>query len=721
MRATAFILLMAAGLLTACQGQKADVTGPEGKRAAGGPAAVDDARLAAADSEPQNWMTHGRDYAEDRFSPLDSINADTVGKLSLAWYHDLDTDRGQEATPIIVDGVLYTTSAWSKVFAFDAATGKPLWSYDPEVPGRTGYDGCCDVVNRGVAVWNGKVYVGAFDGRLIALDAATGKPVWSVMTVDRKMPYTITGAPRVVKGKVLIGNGGAELGVRGYVSAYDAETGKLAWRFYTTPNPTGAPDNAASDGVLAAKAAGTWGPDGTWKKTGGGGTVWDAIVYDRELDQILIGTGNGSPWNRRIRSGDRGDNLFLSSIVALDPDTGAYRWHYQETPGESWDFTASQPIILADLDIGGRKRQVLLHAPKNGFFFVIDRKTGVPVSVDNFVPVNWARGYDPKTWRPIERPEARYEENGGDWEAIPSAFGAHNWHPMAYSPKTGLVYIPAQLIPFGYADDKNFRFAPGRWNLGNVSARNIGPRTEAGLKALKAATKGRIVAWDPVARKARFTIEHDGPGYGGILATAGNLIFQGSPDGHFIAWSADKGRKLWSFDAQNGVIAGPASYAVNGEQYIAVMAGLGGSFGISSPLAPDPHKRPNGRILVFKLGGTAALPPYERPDMPARPPADTWPAETVAAGEILYANNCGFCHGPSAFSSGVLPDLRRSPALDDKETWNAILMQGLLEDRGMVNFSQWLKPEEAEAIRAYVGSQARALAAEEKKTPPRKG
>lgn len=712
MRLFSACLLASTFLVAACQQiESAADSGSASK----GPGWVTAERLAKADADPQNWMSVGRGYNEDHYSPLDSINADNVGSLSLAWYQDVDTDRGQEATPVIVDGVLYTSTAWSKVYAYDAATGRQLWTFDPKVPGKKGYDACCDVVNRGVAVWEGKVYVGTLDGRLIALDAATGKPEWSVMTVDEKRPYTITGAPRVVKGKVLIGNGGAEFGVRGYVSAYDAKDGKLVWRFYTAPNPQGKADGAASDDIFRTVAAKTWGPNGNWKESGGGGTVWDSIVYDQDLNQILIGTGNGSPWNRRVRSGDRGDNLFLSSIVALDPDTGAYRWHYQETPGESWDFTATQTIILADLNIDGKPRKVAMHAPKNGFFFVIDRATGKPVSVKNFVPVNWASGYDPRTWRPIERPEARYEENGGDWLASPSAFGAHNWPPMAFSPKTGLAYIPAQSIPFYYADDKAYRFAPGRWNLGNASPRNGGPRDASGLKALKAMTKGQLIAWDPRTQSARFTIEHDGPGYGGILATGGNLIFQGTPSGQFVAYRADNGKKLWSFDGQSGIIAGGASFGVRGEQYIAVMSGMGGAFALTSPLSPDPHKRPNGRILVFKLKGKAKLPAYQRPLMPANPPAEIAPAATVAKGEGLFAANCGFCHGPSTFSSGVLPDLRRSPALSDRDTWHAILSDGLLEERGMVSFRQWLKPEEMEDIRAYVGSQARILAATEKK------
>jgi quinohemoprotein ethanol dehydrogenase len=331
------------------------------------------------------------------------------------------------------------------VFAYDAVSGKPLWSYDPKVDGGKGAHACCDVVNRGVALWKGKLYVGALDGRLIALDAKTGRELWSVQTTDTSRPYTITGAPRVVKDMVIIGNGGAEFGVRGYVSAYDAATGRQRWRFYTVPNPSGQPDGAASDPIMA-KAAVTWSANGQWKQSGGGGTVWDAIVYDPALDQLYIGVGNGSPWNHGVRSEGEGDNWFLSSVVALDPDTGAYKWHYQETPGETWDYTATQPIILAEMQ--GRK--VLYHAPKNGFFFVIDRETGKPVSADMFTGVNWATGYDPVTWRPIENPEARFYKTGKPFIGAPAPIGAHSWQPMSYSPVTGLVYVPVNDIGFGF-------------------------------------------------------------------------------------------------------------------------------------------------------------------------------------------------------------------------------------------------------------------------------
>jgi quinohemoprotein ethanol dehydrogenase len=406
------------------------------------PVVLDTTRIARADAEPQNWLTHGRTYSEQRFSPLNAINTNTVGRLGLAWSYQLKTPRGASATPIVVDGIMYVTSSWSLVYALDAVTGKELWVYDPKVDRATGASACCDVVNRGVAIYQDKVFVGALDGRLIALNAKTGQPVWETQTVDSKLPYTITGAPRVANGLVYIGNGGAEYGVRGYVSAYDAESGKLRWRFYTVPgDPSKGPDNAASDAIMA-KATATW--NGEWWKWGGGGTVWDAIVYDTEFDQVIVGVGNGSPWNQAIRSPKGGDNLFLSSILALDAKTGAYRWHYQTTPGDTWDFTATQPIVLADLTIGGAPRKVAMQAPKNGFFYVVDRQNGKLISATALLPMlptkstpqgmplSWAYAVDQETGRPVENPEARYRS--GTVIVRPSPFGAHNWHPMAFSP-----------------------------------------------------------------------------------------------------------------------------------------------------------------------------------------------------------------------------------------------------------------------------------------------
>jgi quinohemoprotein ethanol dehydrogenase len=676
---------------------------------------LDDARLLAAATESQNWLTHGGTYLEQRYSPLDAVNDGNVSGLKLAWFHDFDTNRGQEATPIVVDGVMYTTSAWSKVYALNAATGERLWSYDPEVPGERGFSACCDVVNRGVAVYDGKVFFGTLDGRLIALNARTGKPVWSMVTVDQSQPYTITGAPRIVKGKVLIGNGGAEYGVRGYVSAYDADDGKLAWRFYTVPGqPGGLPDGAASDEILK-KASDTWA--GEWWKLGGGGTVWDAIVYDPEFESVYIGVGNGSPWNHRQRSEGKGDNLFLSSIVALNAETGEYKWHYQSTPAETWDFTATQPIILADLPIGGETRKVLMQAPKNGFFYVLDRRDGKLISAKNFVPTTWASHVDPKTGRPVETPNARFDV--GEQMTAPSALGAHNWHPMAFSPKTRLVYLPAQEVPFLYADDQAYKPRPGAWNIAVASIKNMPPEDPAQFKAIRALLKGQLVAWDPVAQREVWRAQYDGPWNGGALATGGNLVFQGNARGEFQAFRADNGRKLWSFDAQTGVIAGPVTYSVNGEQYVAVSAGYGGAYPLSSAYVDNPRPMPNGRMLVFKLNGQAQLPPKPAVTLaPANPPATVFPAALVQQGLAAYEGNCGVCHGPAGRSSGVLPDLRRSGALGDADTWREVVIGGALKERGMASFAKYLTEQESEAIRAYIGEHARNLQKAERAAAP---
>jgi len=671
---------------------------------------VNGERITNARNEPGNWLTHGGSYFEQRFADLGQITADNVGDLGLAWSVDLDTSRGQEATPIVVDGTMYTTTAWSKVMALDAATGRVKWRFDPKVDKARGHSACCDVVNRGVAVWNGTVFVGALDGRLIALDAATGKVKWSTQTFDTSKPYTITGAPRVVKGLVLIGNGGAELGVRGYVTAYDAATGKKKWRFYTVPgNPANGPDGEVSDSVLAAKAGTTW--DGEYWKAGGGGTVWDAIVYDQELDQLYIGVGNGSPWNHQVRSNGKGDNLFLSSVVALKPDTGEYLWHYQGTPGETWDFTQTQPIILATLMIEGKPRKVLMQAPKNGFFYVIDRANGQLVSAKGFATQTWAKGVDMATGRPIEVPEARFRTAGH--LVMPSALGAHNWHPMSFSPRTGLVYLPAQEVPLFYQNDSKYAYKAGAWNVGIDFLVNPVPDDPAQFKAIKAMLKGKLIAWDPVAQKPAWEITYDGPWNGGTLATAGNLVFQGNGAGEFQAFNASTGAKLWRFDAQTGIVAPPMSYVVNGQQYVAVMAGYGGAYPLSTAF-DDPRSASNGRVLVFKLGGTRKLPAATQPVFaPANPPADMFTTAQLQEGAAIYEGNCGLCHGAGARSSGILPDLRRSGVLADKDAWKAVVHDGALKANGMVAFSRWFNADQLEAVRGYVGEQAKKLAKEE--------
>jgi PQQ-dependent dehydrogenase (methanol/ethanol family) len=673
----------------------------------GGTADVDGKRIAAADDTPGEWLTHGRTYGEQRFSPLTQISRDTVKDLGLAWSYDLPENRGIEATPLVADGVMYTTSSWSIVRAFDAKTGKLLWEHDPQVPRKTGVKACCDSVNRGVALWEGRVYFGALDGRLISLDAKTGKKVWEVVTVDQSKPYTITGAPRVVKGKVLIGNGGAELGVRGYLSAYDTKTGKMLWRFYTVPGkePT---DGAASDEAMKI-ARPTW--NGEFWKQGAGGTVWDSMAYDPDLDLLYIGVGNGSPWNRDIRSPGGGDNLFLSSIVALKPDTGQYVWHYQTTPGESWDYTATQHIILADLTIGGKPVKALMQAPKNGFFYVLDRATGKLISAKNYVPQTWTTGVDMATGRPIETPNARY--GAGMNLGMPGPLGGHNWQPMAFNPGTGLVYIPAQEIPFPYMQpggaNANFRYQPGVWNVGiDVLIAGL-PDDEAGLKAIRSSLKGRLIAWDPVTQTEKWSVPHGGPWNGGVLTTAGGLVFQGSATGEFAAYDAATGGKLWSFDTQTGVVAPSMTYEIDGEQYVALMAGWGGGFALTAGAGVDPRSEGPRRLLVFKLGGKKTLPP--RPvstrEFPDLPPVTATPQQ-IAAGNLTFANYCSVCHGASAVSDFSIPDLRFSPVTTDAAVWKGIVIDGDRVDNGMVSFATYMTPAQAEEVRQYVLSLATA-------------
>ena len=681
-------------------------------------AEVNGAAIIAADQRPDIWISHGRTYSEQRFSPLKQINATTVKDVGLAWSATLDSNRGMESTPIVVDGVMYVTSAWSIVYAYDAKTGERLWKYDPEVDKARGVSACCDVVNRGVAIWEGKVFVGTIDGRLIALDASRTEgvvdglktPLWQEVTVDQSKPYTITGAPRVIDGKVIIGNGGAELGVRGYISAYNAADGKLAWRFYTTPNPGKQPDGAASDKVFAEKANATWGDKGDWVEAGGGGTAWDSMAYDPDLGILYVGIGNGSPWNQRLRDPDAKDNLFLSSILALKADTGDYVWHYQTTPGETWDYTATQHIILADIKIGDATRKVAMQAPKNGFFYVLDRATGELISADKYQDnVNWASSVDLKTGRPVEAPEARYLDT--PFMAIPGPLGSHNWHPMAFSPDTGLVYIPAQTIPQLFADQADFAYRPGFWNTGIEFAGAPGPAPTLNERlAGRAALKGQLVAWDPVAKKARWTVDYATPWNGGVLATGGGLVFQGGLDGKFRAYDAAKGgAALWETDGQYPVMSGPISYEIAGEQYIAVTAGWGTAGpltggGNAIPMIGSPEM---GRVLVYKIGGKAALEayaPYEVEKVAAT--EDFGNAAVIEHGRVLYDRNCMVCHGGLVVSSGVVTDLRWSKAPATKDVFADIVMEGLYASAGMASFANTLNAADAEAIRAYIVNRA---------------
>jgi alcohol dehydrogenase (cytochrome c)/quinohemoprotein ethanol dehydrogenase len=649
---------------------------------------VTGARIENEAGEARNWLSYGRTYNEQRFSPLTKINADNVSRLGLAWYADLDTHRGQEATPLAIDGVIYVSTAWSLLKAYDGRSGKLLWSFDPKVPRELGVNGCCDVVSRGVAAWKTTIYLATFDGRLIAVDAVTGARKWSVLTVDQSKPYTITQAPRVINGRVIIGNSGGEYnGIRGYISAYDADTGKLDWRFFTVP---GDPSKPFENDAMA-RAAKTWG-GGEWWKRGGGGNVWDAISYDPKLNLLYFGTGNGFIWSREHRSANQGDNLFSSSIIAVNADSGAYVWHYQVSPGEEWDYDAVQQLILADMRIDGKPRHVVMQANKNGFFYVLDRKTGALLSAKAFVPVTWATGINLTTGRPIENPAARYSTTGEKVDVMPGPPGAHSWQAMAFNPQTQLAYIPAQEITLSYALDKNFKIAPIGMSLG------------ADMGGSAAQSHGFLLAWDPVKQREAWRVQYAGPWNGGIVTTAGNIVAQGDAAGNFDIYRANDGKKLWSLFAQSGIIAAPSVYEVDGEEYIAVLSGWGGVF----PLAAGPGAAQSGnlrnisRLLVFKLGGTAALPRLE-PSIPLKinplpEPADT---ASVNRGGPLFAQFCGPCHGGGVVGGGITPDLRASGLLSSDVFYDVVL-NGILKDQGMVSFKSALTHEDVTAIRNYI-------------------
>ncbi|MBI3369405.1 MAG: PQQ-dependent dehydrogenase, methanol/ethanol family, partial [Burkholderiales bacterium] len=662
-------------------------------------ARIDGKAIQANAKTTADWPSVGLDYAETRYSKLGQINADNVKGLGLVWSYNLESTRGVEATPLVVDGIMYATASWSVVHAINVRTGQRLWTFDPKVDRAIGYKGCCDVVNRGVAIYQGKVFVAAYDGRLIALDAASGKVVWEKDTlIDHTRSYTITGAPRVVKGKVIIGNGGAEYGVRGYVTAYDAASGAQKWRWFIVP---GDPSKPFEDESMA-KAAKTWDPSNKYWEAGGGGTAWDTMSFDPELNLLYIGTGNGSPWARSKRSPAGGDNLYLASLVALNPDTGKYVWHYQETPGDNWDYTSTQPMILADLKIAGKPRKVILHAPKNGFFFVVDRTNGQFISAKNFVDVNWATGFD-NTGRPIEIAESRSTDK--PYDSIPGPFGAHNWHPMSFNPKTGLVYLPAQNVPLNLMDDKSWSFnsnQPGQphgglgWNLAMMA--NVEPP--------KSKPFGRLIAWDPVQQKEAWRVEHVSPWNGGTLTTAGNLVFQGTADGRFVAYDARTGAKLWETATGTGVVAAASTYLVDGKQYVSIAVGWGGVYGLAQR-ATD--RQGPGTVYTFALGGTAKAPDFVAYQQGKLLQGVAYDPKVYQEGTLLFISNCVFCHGvPGVDRGGNIPNLGYS-ATETISNLDRFVFKGPGVQKGMPDFTGKLKAEDVEKIKAFIQGTADAI------------
>ncbi|MES2625252.1 MAG: PQQ-dependent dehydrogenase, methanol/ethanol family [Pseudomonadota bacterium] len=693
-------MTLAAAGLTGCSDNNVDTAAvdaaaePEGSPA-NAVTAAPTAAIAETDSASQ-WMSYGRDYSEQRYSPLNQITPDNIDQLSLAWFGDLAERGGSyETTPVVVDGRIFVTSPWSKVYAFDAKTGVQLWKYDPKVPGEWAVNLCCGIVNRGVSVWNGMVIFGTLDGRLVAVSASNGERVWEVQATDRSKILSITGAPRIADGRIFIGEAGSEFHQRGYVAAYDANDGKELWRWWSVP---GDPALGFEQPELEM-AAKTW--NGEWWKTGGGGTPWDAITYDPVTDLVYVGTGNGAPWPAEIRSPGGGDNLFTSSIVAIEAKTGKYRWHYQATPEDSWDFDNTQQIVTADLTINGEQKHVLMQAPKNGVFYVIEAETGKVISADLFVPTaNWMTGFD-ENFRPIINPDANYGAFGDrGFHVVPSAGGAHSWHPMAFNPDTGLMYIPTNYGSFPLVAEAGAK-------MGNqLLSINVGKRPQDPAPVLEGGGS-YLLAWDPVNKKPVWE-QRMGSSRAGVLTTAGNLVFQGTADQTFSAFRADTGDKVWTAGTQAGIVGGAASYEIDGEQYVAVVAAQGAGRG--GYWAPN-----NARLLVYKQGGTAVLPePVSFTPPELNPPANFGDEALLAEGETHYNEHCGSCHGNSGRVSSLFPDLRYAAALNSPELFKAIVIDGVLQNNGMVSFKEILTPENAESIRAYVVS----LSNEAKNAPP---
>jgi quinohemoprotein ethanol dehydrogenase len=682
------------------------------------------ARAAAPNAGAGNWSTLGRDAQQDYFSPLKSIDARNITRLGFAWAYDLGTNRGQEATPIVIDGVMYTSGYVGFTYAVDAATGKEIWRFDPHVSYPPLRNACCDAINRGVAVFKGRVYVASIDGRLHALNATTGREIWSVDTiVDHTLPYSSAGAPIVAHDVVVIGNGGGDMGhggVRGYVSAYDLNSGGLKWRFFTVPPAPGKPFEHP-ELALAAK---TWAP-GRDPIYAGGATVWDGMTYDPTLNLLYFGTGNAAPADVRKLGPGNGDMLFACSILAINPDSGSMVWYYQPTPGDRWDFDAVQKLVLADLKIDGHLRQVIMQANKNGFFYVLDRSSGQLISAKKFSYVTWASDVDIKNGRPILTDRANYYDKPSD--VYPSTLGAHSWEPMSFDPLTRLVYIPVidmsnVLYDLETSADP-FRYVNGEFTVNQVFVEDgYGSEgADSALPALKALQAERpdghlmrelIRAWDPVAHKVVWEHEASSLGQlrmdGGILSTAGNLVFQGHGDGTLTVYAADTGKELKSIQTGRHLMAAPITYTVNGVQYVAIETGFGGTLiGLGFPASSVASKYDNeNKILAFKLdGGAVPMPVPRESESVIPPPASTADPAQIKQGEIKYIQECARCH---AFVPGLTPDLRNLP-LAIHESFKDIVLKGTLAPAGMEKFDDLLSEAEVEAIHAYLIDQQKQL------------
>ena len=674
------------------------------------------------DPAPGDWLTGGRDYQQSYYSPLTDINKKNIQQLGFAWQYEIDTTEGFEATPIVVDGVMFSSGPRGVVYALDAKTGQPRWVFEPNIDPDIMRKVCCGPINRGVAVWQGHGYVASLDGYLFALDANTGAVRWRVDTItERDRGYTITGAPYIANNVVVIGNSGAELDARGYVTAYDIKTGEQRWRFFTVP---GDPAKGFEHPELEL-AAKTWDPNSQWE-VGLGGTVWDGMAYDPEINLLYVGTGNAALYPRTIRSPEGGDNLFVASILAIDPDTGRMKWYYQTTPGDSWDYTAVQKMILAELDIRGTTRKVIMQAPKNGFFYVIDRVTGELISAEPYVPVTWSSHIDKDTGKPVETEQALYFDEPK--LIFPGPAGGHNWQPMAYNPNTGLVYIPAIEAPAVYALSKEpfvyqkgggnrlstYVFpVSGPWGMSGEASKHLPPLSQLSKGQPDYTVRGVLKAWDPVKQKMVWSVDTSDQWVGdffaiwnggGVMTAGENLVFQGRGTGDLVVLDADSGKQLHSIDVGTSMMAAPMTYSIDGEQFVAIMAGLGGTFSKSQPSGSAAYQYGNkGRIVAFKLGG-GAVP--KRPEIdrrgdqfPVPPPKTQATAEQLSQGGKLFQRNCSTCH-TNTDGAGI-PDLRKMNTKTHAEFLD-IVLNGIRVDKGMGSFKAILSEEEAESIHAHL-------------------
>ncbi len=604
-------LVIAPALLAAWAGSSATALAQQTKSAAAPLVTADVLKNAgtAADKQAGAWLSYGRNQNETRYSPLKQIDASNASRLGLSWSYAAGAGGGnQEGTPLVWNDTLYGITTWSVIFALNARTGQELWRWDPEI-NQTAVRPkiCCGIVNRGMALYNGMLITPANDGRLFALDALTGKPIWESRVAYPQDLYTITMAPRIAGDKVIVGISGGDKPTRGFVDAYEAATGKRVWRFYTVPgNPA---DGFENDAMRAA--AKTWGGD--FYKNGGGGAVWDGIAYDPESSLVYVGTGNAEPWVQKFRGAKNMDNLYTCSILALDVNTGVLKWHYQTVPNDNWDFDSVQQLMILDLEVKGRRRKVIVQAAKNGFFYVLDRATGEFLTAAPFVKVNWATGFDERG-RPMVNPEAYYDLEG--LEIYPTGGGAHNWSPMSFNPATGLVYIPASYMPFPYQAAEELKpgstgYVRPTGTLRKIST-SIGPTVPDSIR-------GGLQAWDPSNQKLVWRADGGGGIGGGTVTTAGNLVFQVTNDGLFRALTADKGEKLYEIQVGRTGMAPPITYEVGGKQYVAFLGGLGRP---ATVVGANNDKVDNPPMLfVFELDGKAEMPKPAPVPLRGQPPA----------------------------------------------------------------------------------------------------